>query len=152
MKSAGTLFCIIWFFLSGSSFALNERGNDRAVLLDAVDKYYSAFEAKSLTSLGVVVHPDIIVLEGTYKNIGWSDYRDNHIGSEMKEWKSFRAKDRKLVKAEVTKEMGYVIMELSYEIVFEKRTITMQAVDTFVLVPVQNQWRVKHIHSSTKKN
>ncbi len=151
MKSIGTLFCVIWLSLSGSSFALDE-GSDKATLLGAVEKYYSAFEAKNLSSLGTVVDPEIVVLEGTYKNVGWSDYRDNHIGPEMKEWKSFKAKDRKLVKAEVTKEMGYVIMELSYEIVLEKRTVKMNAVDTFVLTPFQNQWRVKHIHSSTKKN
>lgn len=151
MKFAGTFLCAIWLALSGSAFALNS-GNDKTAILAAVERYYSAFEAKNLTSLGAVVDPELVVLEGTYKNVGWADYRDNHIGPEMKEWKSFRAKNRKLVRAEVTKEMGYVIMELSYEIVLEKRTVKMNAVDTFVLIPFQNQWRVKHIHSSTKKD
>ena len=54
----------------------------------ALSLYRAAFEARSIEKLAEVVDPALLVLEGTTKNVGWVDYRDNHIGPEMKEWES----------------------------------------------------------------
>lgn len=134
------------------SVRADESSDDSRDVLAAVNKFYDAFEAKSLDQLSHTVDTDLIVLEDTEKNMGWPDYRDNHIGKEMKEWKFFRAMNRKPVKIETHGTMAYAIMELTLEIGLLKKTIKLAAAETLILVKVASgPWRVKHVHSSARK-
>lgn len=113
--------------------------------------YQAAMEARSVEALGKVVDPDLLVLEGTHKNAGWKDYRDNHIGPEMAEWKSFQVADPKIVSLEVEHGMAYAVQEATYTIALEGKTVSMAGAETFVLRKGRGGWRVKHVHFSAKK-
>lgn len=133
--------------LAVSAFAVDETGAVRSVLR----AYQAAMEARSVDALGKVVDPDLLVLEGTHKNVGWKDYRDNHIGPEMAEWKSFQVADPRLVSLEVDGGMAYAVQEATYTIVMEGKTVSMAGAETFVLRKGKDGWRVKHVHFSAKK-
>ncbi len=120
-------------------------------LIEVVNQYYAALESRSTSQMAKVVDPSLIVLEGTYKNVGWDDFRDHHIGPEMKEWKSFSTKDRKIVRAEEFGDMGYVIEELQFTMVLPKETVNLSGAETFILGKNENgAWRIRHVHSSAK--
>jgi hypothetical protein len=46
--------------------------------------YDAAFTAKDLSKLATMYHPDVTVYEGGGINPGWADYRDRHLGPELK--------------------------------------------------------------------
>lgn len=125
--------------------------DDAGAVKRVLGAYQAALEARSVEALGKVVDPDLLVLEGTHKNVGWKDYRDNHIGPEMAEWKSFRVADPRLVSLEVEGGMAFAVQEAAYTIVMEGKTVSMRAAETFVLRKGKDGWRVKHVHFSAKK-
>jgi len=46
--------------------------------------YDAAFMAKDLDKLAAFYHPDVTIYEGRGINNGWADYRDRHLGPELK--------------------------------------------------------------------
>jgi uncharacterized protein (TIGR02246 family) len=133
--------------LAVSAFAVDETGAVRSVLRS----YQAAMEARSVDALGKVVDPDLLILEGTHKNVGWKDYRDNHIGPEMKEWKAFRVADPSVIDVAVAGDWAYAVSQATYTIVLPAKTVVLESVETFVLHRRDGSWRVRHVHSSSRK-
>lgn len=119
----------------------------RKVLTD----YRAAMEARSVSKLAAVVSGDLLVLEGTYKNDGWADYRDNHIGPEMAEWKEFKISEPRLTRLEVSGDMAYVVQEATYTIVDAKGPVVMLSAETVVLAKEAKGWKIRHLHLSGKR-
>lgn len=119
--------------------------------LAAVASYRTAIALGSLDKLAAVVEPELSVLEGTHLNQGWVDYRDNHIGPEMKEWTAFRVADPALIEVSVAGDWAYVVGRATYTIVTPVKTMVLAAAETFVLRERDGVWRVRHVHSSARK-
>lgn len=124
-----------------------------AVTLPAeIDKtlrdYRTAMEARSLERLASTMDADLVVLEGTHTNVGWVDYRDNHIGPEMKEWQDFVTQTATVVDAIVAGDVAYAATESTYRIVTAGKPIVLDATETFVLRKGRSGWRIRHIHIS----
>lgn len=122
-----------------------------ASVLSAVSAYRSAIAEGSLDKLAAVVEPELTVLEGMHLNQGWADYRDNHIGPEMREWKSFSVADPSVVVVTVEGDWAYAVSRATYTIVLPKKTVVLEAAETFVLRRRGGSWRVRHVHSSARK-
>lgn len=122
-----------------------------AAVLAAVSSYRAAIAEGSLEKLAAVVEPELSVLEGTHLNQGWADYRDNHIGPEMKEWMAFRVADPALIEVSVAGDWAYAVGRATYTIVTPERSMVLAAAETFVLRERGGVWRVRHIHSSARK-
>lgn len=122
-------------------------------VLRAIQAYWEAFKARSTEMLSRVVTSDLLVLEGTTKNISWQDFRDNHIGPEMKEWTQFSVKSWKVIRSEVVGGFAYVASESQYEIVTAKEHVDLVGTETFILVKNSHSsdWMIKHVHSSGKR-
>ncbi len=120
-------------------------------VLAAVAAYRSAIAEGSLDKLAAVVEPELTVLEGMHLNQGWADYRDNHIGPEMKEWKSLRVSDPSVVDVSVAGDWAYAVSRATYTIALPRRTVVLEAAETFVLRLRGGSWRVRHVHSSSRK-
>ena len=121
-----------------------------AFVLAAVSAYRSAIAEGSLDKLAAVVEPELTVLEGMHLNRGWADYRDNHIGPEMKEWKSFSVADPSVVTVSVAGDWAYAVSRATYTIVMPEKTVVLEAAETFVLRRRGGSWRVRHVHSSAR--
>src|SRR5262245_45478994 len=52
--------------------------------------YDSAFNAKDLVQLARLHHPEVTISEGAGINRGWIDYRDNHLGPELKSFENLQ--------------------------------------------------------------
>ena len=122
-----------------------------ADVLKIIADYRAAMEARSIERLEGAVDPDLLVLEGVHKNVGWADYRDNHIGPEMREWKSFRVKDPKILEIAVVDAMAYVVQEATFEIAMADKNVILAGAETFVLKKGPAGWRIAHLHFSGKR-
>lgn len=116
-----------------------------------VDAYRAAIAAGSLERLAETVDEDLSVLEGTHLNRGWADYRDNHIGPEMKEWTEFRVAGPTVIETVVSGDLAYVVSRATYTLVFPDKSVVIDGADSFVLSKKDGRWRVRHVHSSGKK-
>lgn len=122
-----------------------------AAVLAAVSAYRSAIAEGSLDKLASVVELELTVLEGMHLNRGWADYRDNHIGPEMKEWRAFRVADPSVIDVSVAGDWAYAVTRATYTIVLPEKAVVLEAAETFVLRRRAGSWRVRHVHSSSKK-
>lgn len=120
-------------------------------ILKVLADYRTAMEARSVDKLAEVVDSELLVLEGVHKNVGWADYRDNHIGPEMKDWKEFKVSDPKLLEVAVHGELAYAVQEATYDIVMADKTVSLAGAETFVLKKGPAGWRIRHLHFSAKK-
>lgn len=124
---------------------------ERSAVLKILSDYRAAMEAKSVEKLAAMMAPDLLVLEGVHKNVGWPDYRDNHIGPEMAEWERFKTLDPKLVEIVVDGRLAYAVEESTAVIVAEGKTTTLAAAETFILKKDLAGWKIRHLHFSGKK-
>lgn len=119
-------------------------------VLKVLAQYRAAMEARSVEKLARVMDPDVLVLEGIHMNVGWADYRDNHIGPEMKEWMAFRVADPKVIETLVAGDLAYAVQKATLTIVLADKTVTVDAAETFLLRKGPGGWKIKHIHFSGK--
>lgn len=122
-----------------------------APIVAVVDAYHAAMEARSVEKLAAVFDPGLVVLEGTHENTGWPDYRDNHIGPEMKEWSAFKILETRITDWVDGGELAYVVTQSRYRITSKGKPVTIAAAETLVLRLTAGQWRIRHVHSSGKK-
>lgn len=113
--------------------------------------YRAAFEARSTDKLGEVMDPDVLVLEGTGKDVGWAAYRDNHIGPEMKDWQSLTYSDVVVVDAEAKGDSAWAVTQAAVTIVSGGKPLTLDVAETFVLGRRDGAWRIRHLHWSGKR-
>lgn len=116
-----------------------------------LDGYRAAMEHRSVSELAAVVSQDLLVLEGVHKNDGWADYRDNHIGPEMAEWKEFRTAGARLSKLEVGSDLAYAVQEATFTIVDAKGPVVLLGAETIVLGKEPKGWKIRHLHLSVKR-
>ena len=122
-----------------------------AGVVKVLERYRAAFEARSTDKLAEVVDPALLVLEGTGKNVGWPDYRDNHIGPEMKEWESLTYADTVVLDAEAKGDSAWAVTQATVTIVSAGKPMTLDVAETFVLSRSEGNWRIRHLHWSGKR-
>ena len=52
--------------------------------------YDAAFNASDIQKLATMYHADVTIFEGSGINRGWVDYRDNHLGPELKSFQDLQ--------------------------------------------------------------
>jgi ketosteroid isomerase-like protein len=119
----------------------------RAVL----EEYRAAMEARSVDRLSKVVDPALVVVENTGINVGWADYRDNHIGPELKEMRSFKYLGPRVVDASVSGDTAHAVVEARVEIAEEREVVMLACVETFVLRKTKQGWKIRSLHWSGKR-
>ena len=120
-------------------------------VLVTLTEYRKAMEARSVDRLAAVVDPELTVIEGIHKNAGWPDYRDNHIGPEMKDWKAFQVLDPLISEVTVSGDHAYALQQATYTITTEKDTVVLDGVESFVLRKSSDTWKIKLVHFSAKR-
>ena len=120
-------------------------------VLATLTEYRKAMEARSVDRLAAVVDPELTVIEGIHKNAGWPDYRDNHIGPEMKDWKAFQVLDPLISEVTVSGDHAYALQQATYTITTAKDTVVLDGVESFVLRKSSDTWKIKLVHFSAKR-
>jgi ketosteroid isomerase-like protein len=140
-------------FLAGAlgSAAPAESPADQAVKA-FVQAYDGAFNAKDLGRLADFYHPEVTIFEGGHVNTGWLDYRDNHLGPELKEMAALRFAHVDVVPHVLSENLAYVTAEYRLKATVAGKAVDAEGLETLLLVKgSEGRWRIRHSHTSSRR-
>ena len=114
-------------------------------------QYDGVFVAKDLVRLAKMYHPDVTIFEGGGTNTGWVDYRDNHIGPELKSFNGLKFSHSNLKIQMLGSDAAYVISEYALETAGANGPTRSGGLETDVLVRQGGTWVIRHTHTSAKR-
>ena len=115
--------------------------------------YDRAFNNKDLQALAGFYHPDVTIYEGGGINTGWADYRDHHLGPELKQFENLQFAHSN-VQAHLLEggKAAYVTAEYSLKAKVGERAIDGGGLETLVLVQdASGAWKIRHSHTSARR-
>lgn len=127
-------------------------GGDAAAVETWLKGYDAAFNAKDLDKLGSFYHPDVTIYEGGGINNGWVDYRDNHLGPELKQFENLQfGHSNTKVHLLPGGQTAYATSEYSLKAKMGEREIDARGLETLVLVKGSDgAWKIRHSHTSSR--
>lgn len=122
-----------------------------AEILDFFKAYDTAFNAKDINKLATFYHPDVTIFEGGGINRGWVDYRDNHLGPEMKSFERLQWAHSNIVVHLLGDSAAYVTADYSIKYKAGDRNVDTGGIATHVLVKEQGRWRIRHSQTAPRR-
>lgn len=113
--------------------------------------YDAAFMAKDLAKLATFYHPDVTIYEGTGINNGWADYRDRHLGPELKAFENLQfGHTETKVTLMPGGESAYATSRYTIKAKMGERELDSEGLETLVLVKTADGWKIRHSHTSSR--
>ena len=108
--------------------------------------------AKDLAGLDTLYSPDagVRVIEGAGVNKGWADYRDHHLGPELKEMKNFRSRYYD-VEPQVRGNVAWASFRYELGVDTPRGPAESEGRGTAVLENRNGRWLVVHLHTSGRR-
>jgi ketosteroid isomerase-like protein len=125
--------------------------NDAASVEAWLKGYDAAFMAKDLDRLAAFYHPDTTFYEGGGINNGWADYRDRHLGPELKAFTNmqFGHSDTK-VTVLPGGQSAYATSRYTIKAKMGEREIDAEGLETLLLIRTADGWKIRHSHTSSR--
>src|SRR5215510_9551145 len=159
MSQRSRISVVAFLFVASAVLAAHYssgQSNDEAAVREALMKSASSFEKNDMTSATQVWANDesLTVFESGHANYGWADYRDNHLGPEMKEMKNtkYSFSDIKIHLAGKTAWATFKYT-IAADVMSngQPRHVDGAGLGTAVLENRDGQWRIVHWHSSAPR-
>lgn len=113
--------------------------------------YDAAFLAKDLNKLADFYHPDVTIYEGAGVNNGWADYRDNHLGPELKAFEGLEFGHSNHQVRMLGDRAAYVTSEYFIKAKMGTRNLDSIGRETLVLEKQANgSWKIRHSHTGSR--
>lgn len=113
--------------------------------------YDAALNAKDLDTLATFYHPDATIVEGAGINNGWADYRDHHLGPELKELEGLQFAHSNTKVNMLSDRAAYVTSQYTIKAQMKEREIDAEGRETLVLTKMSdNSWKIRHSHTSSR--
>ena len=114
--------------------------------------YDVAFNAKDLDKLAAFYHPDVTIYEGGGINNGWIDYRDRHLGPELKSFENLQfGHNNTKVSILPGGQSAYATSEYFIKAKMGERKLDSTGLETLVLLKGEDgSWRIRHSHTSSR--
>ena len=113
--------------------------------------YDEAFNARDLQKLATMYHPDVTIFEGSGINRGWVDYRDNHLGPELKSFQDLQWAHSNIVVHMLGDSAAYVTADYTIKYKTGDRVVDSGGIATHVLVKEQGAWKIRHSHTAARR-
>ena len=113
--------------------------------------YDAAFNAKDIGKLAAFYHLDVTIFEGGGINRGWVDYRDNHLGPELKSFENVQWAHSNIVVHVLGESAAYVTADYSIKYKAGERNVDSGGIATHVLVKEQGRWKIRHSHTAARR-
>ena len=146
------VMCLVLSVASGAAQQPERAGEAAAAIETWLRAYDAAFNAKDLDTLARFYHPDVTVYEGGGINNGWADYRDRHLGPELKQFQNLR-----FAHADVKITLlgdgaaAYATATYSLKAQMGERAIDSGGLATYVLIKDSSgAWQIRHSHTSSR--
>jgi len=144
-----SLICFISLVLMSSVFAQPNNDNSSAAVTETLTKYAAAVQGKNLAEVEkyVVATEAFSMFEGSHINWGWVDYRDHHLGPELKEFKEIQYSFSD-IKTRVSGNMAYATLKSHIAVKMESREVEGESLATAILIKTADGWKIQHMHTS----
>jgi ketosteroid isomerase-like protein len=129
-----------------------DAGDAAATIESWLKGYDAAFNAKDLERLANFYHPDVTIYEGGGVNNGWIDYRDRHLGPELKSFDNLQFGHTN-VKVTILPggQSAYATSEYAIKAKMGERLLDTTGLETLVLVKAADgTWKIRHSHTSSR--
>lgn len=146
------LICLALSVASVAAQQPERASGDAAAIETWLKGYDAAFNAKDLGALARFYHPDVTVYEGGGINTGWADYRDRHLGPELKQFENLRFAHAD-VKVTLLADgaAAYATATYSLKAQMGERAIDSGGLATYVLIKDgTGAWQIRHSHTSSR--
>lgn len=125
--------------------------NDATAVEAWLKGYDAAFMAKDLDRLAAFYHPDVTIYEGGGINNGWADYRDRHLGPELKAFENLEfAHSATRVTVLPGGESAYATSRYTIKAKMGERMLDSEGLETLLLVRTPEGWKIRHSHTSSR--
>jgi ketosteroid isomerase-like protein len=146
----------LFAFVANSKLTAMAHLDDEAAVREALIRSASSFEKNDMAAATQVWANDesLTVFESGHANYGWADYRDHHLGPEMKEMNNtkYSFSDMKIHLAGNT---AWVTMKYSIAAdvgeAGKTRHVEGGGLGTAILEKRSDGWRIVHWHSSAPR-
>jgi ketosteroid isomerase-like protein len=142
-----------FFAVTSLVFAAGGQTSDETATITAWLKGYdAAFNAKDLDRLATFYHPDVTIFEGGGVNNGWIDYRDHHLGPELKAFENLQfGHSNTKVTVLPGGQAAYATSEYAIKAKMGERMLDSSGLETLVLVKGSDgTWKIRHSHTSSR--
>ena len=113
--------------------------------------YDAALNARDLERIGAFYHPDATIVEGAGVNNGWADYRDHHLGPELKAFETLDFAHSNTRVHMLSDRAAYVTSQYTIKAKLKDRLIDTEGRETLILTKMpDNTWRIRHSHTSSR--
>ena len=121
---------------------------DAAQVGATVRALFAAIERGDLVALDSLYAGDsATIVEGAGINRGWADYRDHHLGPELKEMKNFRYRPFE-IEARTAGNLGWATFRYALSGNMGAQALDLVGRGTAILERRGSRWVVRHTHTS----
>lgn len=130
----------------------SQPSGDSAAIERWLGEYDAAFNAKDLEKLATFYHADVTIYEGGGINNGWIDYRDRHLGPELKSFQNLQfGHSNTKVTLLPGGRSAYATSEYSIKAKMGDRDLDSRGLETLVLIKGEDgAWKIRHSHTSSR--
>jgi hypothetical protein len=116
-----------------------------AEIQSVLDRYARATVERNLEQIETcfVTTDDFLIVESSYPNFGWNDFKKNHLGPELENIEDIHY-EAKVIQAYATSGMAYAVFKYKASGVNQGNRRTMEGLGTAVLVPTEHGWKIRH--------
>ena len=125
-----------------------------ATIKEFMSAYDRAFKTKDLAQIAKFYDPDVTMYEGGGINTGWADYRDHHLGPELKEFMDLEFSHTNVTPHILDKDatLAYVTSEYRLKAKMKEREVDSGGLETLVLIKgTDGGWKIRHSHTSSRR-
>jgi len=142
--------CALFMALSLAA-AAQGRAADGAAIEVWLKSYDAAFLTRDVAKLAPFYHPDVTIYEGTGINNGWADYRDRHLGPELKAFENLEfAHTETKVTMMPGGEAAYATSRYTIKAKMGERMLDSEGLETLMLIRTADGWKIRHSHTSSR--
>lgn len=140
---------VVGFGLFISAFAQTD---EIKAVTDVLTREAAAVEKGDLAALDKIWANDesVTVFESGHANYGWNDYRNSHLGPELKEFKNTKYAFSDL-KVKVDGKTAWATFKYTLAAEMGTRKVESGGLGTAVLEKRDGTWRIVHWHSSAPR-
>ncbi len=128
------------------------QGHDEHLVTGVIEALAAHSQARNLAGLDTLYAPDawVRIVEGSGVNRGWADYRDNHLGPELREFQNFRYRYYE-IEPQVRGTVAWA--SFRYELIADtpQGHVEVEGRGTAVLEKRDGRWLVVHTHTSGRR-
>ena len=141
--------CALAFITSGNVTVLAQTKEENAVIA-VLRQNATAFAKNDMVTMNNiwVTNESLTIFESGHANYGWKDYRENHLGPELKEFKNTKYAFSDL-KVKVDGKTAWATFKYTISAEMKERKIEGSGLGTAILEKRGGKWVIVHWHSSS---